>query len=104
MPDSENPEIVETTGSTLIRLRRIEGQIRGLQRMVEEGLGIAMLPCVTIERELTLGILKQVDIQKMPPLARPIALIYRRGRKRPRTVQAFVDTLGSIYDFQPPGP
>ncbi len=37
MPDSENPEIVETTGSTLIRLRRIEGQIRGLQRMVEEG-------------------------------------------------------------------
>ncbi len=78
--------------------------LEATKRMVEEGLGIAMLPCVTIERELTLGILKQVDIQKMPPLARPIALIYRRGRKRPRTVQAFVDTLGSIYDFQPPGP
>lgn len=33
----ENADHVETTGSTLIRLRRIEGQVRGLQRMVEEG-------------------------------------------------------------------
>ncbi len=37
MQDSDSLELVEPTGSTLIRLRRIEGQIRGLQRMVEEG-------------------------------------------------------------------
>jgi DNA-binding FrmR family transcriptional regulator len=37
MEDADNVEVVEPTGSTLIRLRRIEGQIRGLQRMVEEG-------------------------------------------------------------------
>jgi DNA-binding FrmR family transcriptional regulator len=37
MPETEDVQTVETTGSTVIRLRRIEGQIRGLQRMLEEG-------------------------------------------------------------------
>ncbi|MBC7260269.1 MAG: metal-sensitive transcriptional regulator [Chloroflexi bacterium] len=37
MQDAEDVEVVETTASTLVRLRRIEGQIRGLQRMLEEG-------------------------------------------------------------------
>jgi DNA-binding FrmR family transcriptional regulator len=36
MPGTEDVQTVETTGSTVIRLRRIEGQIRGLQRMLEE--------------------------------------------------------------------
>lgn len=43
MQDGENLEAVETTGTTLIRLRRIEGQVRGLQRMLEEGRDCAAL-------------------------------------------------------------
>ena len=34
---------------------------------------------------------------EVPPLKRPISLIYKRNRKRPRTVQAFIDTLAEMY-------
>lgn len=67
------------------------------KRMVEEGLGIALVPLVTIERELKAGMLVQVGIVDAPPLKRPISLIYKRHRKRPRTVQAFIDTLVEMY-------
>jgi DNA-binding transcriptional LysR family regulator len=74
--------------------------LEATKRMVEEGLGIAMVPYVTIERELSVGVLKTVEVREMPPLARPIALIYRRGRKQPRTVQAFMGTMSSMYHVQ----
>jgi DNA-binding transcriptional LysR family regulator len=67
------------------------------KRMVEEGLGTALVPLVTIERELKAGTLVQVGIADAPPLRRPISLIYKRHRKRPRTVQAFIDTLAEMY-------
>ena len=34
---SPPPPLTETDGKVLKRLRRIEGQVRGLQRMIEEG-------------------------------------------------------------------
>jgi DNA-binding FrmR family transcriptional regulator len=37
MEEPESIQDVTTTGPTVVRLRRIEGQIRGLQRMLEEG-------------------------------------------------------------------
>ena len=37
MTDMDKTQRVNTTAPTVIRLRRIEGQIRGLQRMLEEG-------------------------------------------------------------------
>lgn len=71
--------------------------LEATKRMVEEGLGIALVPLATIERELDSGILVKVDISDAAPLKRPISLIYKRHRKRPRTVQAFIDTLSEIY-------
>ena len=71
--------------------------LEATKRMVEEGLGIALVPLVTIERELANGTLVKVDIVDAPPLRRPISLIYKRHRKRPRTVQAFIDTLAEMY-------
>ncbi len=70
--------------------------------MVEEGLGIALLPQVTIERELESGILAKVDIVDVPPLRRPISLIYKRHRKRPRTVLAFMETMEELYALKLP--
>ena len=78
--------------------------LEATKRMVEEGLGIALIPCVTIERELATGVLLEIGIVDAPPLRRPISLIYRRGRKRPRTVQAFMDTLCGLYQVQAPAP
>ena len=76
--------------------------LEATKRMVEEGLGIALVPLVTIERELASGTLVKVDIVDAPPLRRPISLIYKRHRKRPRTVQAFIDALAEMYAVRLP--
>lgn len=76
--------------------------LEATKRMVEEGLGIALVPLATIERELESGMLVKVEISDAPPLKRPISLIYKRHRKRPRTVQAFIDTLAEIYAVSVP--
>jgi DNA-binding transcriptional LysR family regulator len=75
--------------------------LEATKRMVEQGLGIALVPLVTIERELATGDLVKIDLVDAQPLSRPISLIYRKGRKRPRTAQAFIDTLTEIYSVQP---
>jgi len=72
------------------------------KKMVEEGLGIAILPRVSVERELKLGILIEVEITGAPRFKRQIALVYRRNRKHARTVHAFVETLHNMYRFDVP--
>jgi DNA-binding transcriptional LysR family regulator len=71
--------------------------LEATKRMVEAGLGIALLPLVTVEREMGAGTLVKVELLDAAPMKRPISLIYRRHRKLPRTVQAFIDTLIAIY-------
>jgi DNA-binding transcriptional LysR family regulator len=72
------------------------------KRMVEEGLGIALLPRVCLERELKLGLLAEVTITNAPVISRQIALIYRKSRKQARTVQAFLEVLRAIYGQELP--
>ena len=72
------------------------------KRMVEEGLGIALLPRVCLERELKQGLLAEVSITNAPSISRQIALIYRKSRKQVRTVQAFLEVLRSIYGLELP--
>ena len=67
------------------------------KKMVEEGLGIAMLPKVALERELKEGILRIVEIDDMPNPSRQIALISRRSRPLGPVAQAFVEIVGEIY-------
>jgi DNA-binding transcriptional LysR family regulator len=76
--------------------------LEATKRMVEEGLGIALVPLVTIERELASGDLVKVNLVDAEPLSRPISLIYRKSRKRPRTAQAFIDTLAEMYSVRAP--
>ncbi len=75
--------------------------LEATKRMVEEGLGIALVPLVTVERELEAGLLVRVDLVDAEPIKRPISLIHRRQRKRPRSVQAFIDTIVDIYTASP---
>jgi DNA-binding transcriptional LysR family regulator len=67
------------------------------KKMVEEGLGIAMLPKVALERELKEGILRIIEIEDMPNPTRQIALISRRSRPLGPVAQAFVDIVTEIY-------
>ena len=71
--------------------------LEATKRMVEEGLGIALVPLVTVERELESGLLVKIELIDQQPITRPISLVYRANRKRPRAVQAFIDSLSSAY-------
>ena len=76
--------------------------LEATKRMVEEGLGIALVPAVTVQRELELGSLIRVGLSDVEPISRPISLQYRRNRRRSRAVQAFIDTLAEIYSARLP--
>jgi DNA-binding transcriptional LysR family regulator len=70
------------------------------KKMVEEGLGIAILPRVSVEREVGLGLLVEVEVTGAAPLKRPIALITRRNRRHSRPVRAFIELLQDTYAKQ----
>jgi DNA-binding transcriptional LysR family regulator len=70
------------------------------KKMVEEGLGVAVLPRVAIEREVGRGELRQIQVTGMAMPQREIALIYRRGRPLSRATQVFVRLLEERYDVR----
>ncbi len=72
------------------------------KRMIEEGIGLALLPRDCVERELQAGTLAEIAISDMQPVRRSVSLIMRKGRRPWRTVQAFLDVLGEIYKFELP--
>jgi DNA-binding transcriptional LysR family regulator len=65
--------------------------------MVEEGLGLALVPRIAVERELATGILREIDIAGMANPTRQIALINRRSRPLGPVAQAFVDIVQELY-------
>jgi DNA-binding transcriptional LysR family regulator len=67
------------------------------KKMVQGGLGIAMLPKVAVERELARGELCLVAVEGMTMPRRQVALIYRKGRPLTRAVTAFAKLLGDRY-------
>jgi len=78
--------------------------LEATKRMVEEGLGIALVPRVAVERELKLGVLTEVTIIDAPPVNRQIGLLYRKRRKPNRAAQALIDFLTSMYHSRPAPP
>ncbi len=76
--------------------------LEATKMMVEEGLGIAILPRVAVERELKLNLLVEIEVTGVPRIKRQIALIYRRNRRHARTVGAFIEVLYKLYRFDLP--
>ena len=74
------------------------------KKMVEEGLGIAMLPKVAVEREVRAGELRHIRVRGLTMPKRQIALIYRRGRPLSRAAEAFVRLLEERYRVKAPPP
>jgi DNA-binding transcriptional LysR family regulator len=83
---------------TLMELDTIEAT----KKMVEEGLGIAMLPKVSTQRELEIGTLVPVGVSDAAMPRRQISLIYRKNRKHLRSVQAFFTLLADLFHAQVP--
>ncbi len=79
---------------TLMELDTIEAT----KKMVEEGLGIAMLPKVSTQRELEIGTLVPIAVSNATMPRRQISLIYRKSRKHLRSVQVFFALLAEMFD------
>ena len=75
--------------------------LEATKRMVEQGLGIALVPIATVVRELEQDVLVRVGLTDVQPIKRPISLVYRKNRKRSRTVQAFIDMMADAYAKTP---
>jgi len=76
--------------------------IEATKKMVEEGLGIAMLPKVSTEREFEMGLLASIAVTNVVMPRRQISLIYRKNRKHMRAVQAFFSQLADLYTVAVP--
>lgn len=76
--------------------------IEATKKMVEANLGIALLPEVSVEREIKLGTLNKVHIEASYPVRREIALMYRRSKPQSGPMSAFLDLLGQMYGVKLP--
>jgi DNA-binding transcriptional LysR family regulator len=64
------------------------------KRMMEEGLGVAILPSMAVARELRSGALTVVDIADAPPVRRGVDVIWRKDAGPPSAiVNAFLVEL-----------
>jgi DNA-binding transcriptional LysR family regulator len=71
--------------------------IEATKKMVEEGLGIALLPKVSTEREIDQGTLSIVAVADAALPRRQISLIFRKNRRQPRAVVALFSLLSDMY-------
>lgn len=78
--------------------------IEATKKMVEEGLGIALLPKVSMQREVEIGTLRPIAVTNASLPRRQISLIYRKNRKHMRSVQAFFTLLAEMFSIALPEP
>ena len=71
--------------------------IEATKKMVEANLGIALLPEVSVDREIKLGTLHKVHIESAARVEREIAVMYRRSKPQSGPMAAFLDLLGEMY-------
>lgn len=76
--------------------------IEATKKMVEANLGIALLPELSVDREIRLGTLHKVHIESAEPVEREIAVMYRRNKPQSGPMSAFLDLLGEIYGTRLP--
>jgi DNA-binding transcriptional LysR family regulator len=75
--------------------------IEAAKKMVERGLGVALLPRTAIDREVELGALCRVELRDAAPMRRQIVAMRRRDAGEPSgLVAAFVRLLTAVQ----PGP
>lgn len=71
--------------------------IEATKKMVEQNLGIALLPSVAVDREIKLGTLHKVQLDTPEPVHRDVAVMYRRNKPQSGPMQSFLSLVGEIY-------
>lgn len=67
--------------------------VESTKKMVEQGMGISLLPRTAIEREVELGTMTVVRILDAAPILLPAAAIYRRTERMDYLVRAFLEVI-----------
>jgi DNA-binding transcriptional LysR family regulator len=78
--------------ATVMELDNIEAA----KKMVEQGMGLALLPRVAVTREVALGTMAPVTITDAPTIHRPVVAIYRRGPGLGGPGRAFLDLIREL--------
>ena len=81
-----------------VRLRRFMemDSIEASKKMVERGLGVALLPRSSVEREVNAGSMRHVKLRSAPPMYNFIASFRRRDAGKPEgVVAAFMSLLSA---------
>lgn len=63
-----------------------------IKRAVEIGMGVSIVPSITVRSEIQAGLLKALSLAE-GPFMRPIAIVYRRGRSLPPAAKKFIAVL-----------
>ena len=75
--------------------------IEAAKRMVERGLGVALLPGTAVAGSLAAGSLCEVRLDGAPPIRRRMVLVERGRGIPPETVPPFVALLDRIPELIP---
>jgi DNA-binding transcriptional LysR family regulator len=82
-------------GVTMRGLMELDN-IEAAKKMVERGLGVALLPRTAVSRELAAGVLSRVEVSDGGPMRRSIVAMRRRDAAEPTgVVAAFLELLAS---------
>lgn len=84
-------EILKKHGVSVITKAEFDN-IELIKRAVEIGLGISVVPSMTVKSDIQAGLLKALTLAE-GPFMRPIAALYRRGRSLPPAVKKFIAVL-----------
>ena len=71
--------------------------IEATKKMIERGLGLSFLPRHSVEQELKLGTLTEIDIIEDYSVELPTSVIVRNSINRSLVVESFLDLLYSLY-------
>ena len=74
--------------------------IEATKKMIEQGLGVSLLPVSAAQREVEAGLLVKVPILETERITLPTAIMFRRTRKPAGAVEAFLRLVEEIYGKQ----
>lgn len=80
----------------MLKARFEMDNVESAKKMVEKGLGISLLPRIAVQREITLGALKELTIADGPSLERELVAIYHRTGGLGGVARAFLDTVNEM--------
>lgn len=85
------------------RIRMDLDSIEAMKRMAEVGLGVTIVPRMSLRDEIAQGTLVPIKMKGVPPLVRPTTVAFRRDKYLSASMRAFLGVLERHFDVTVPG-